>query len=271
MPSCISIFSTPIFNYTSLGILNILLIFFQLLPSFSVPSRDSACALLYCAFTSLGHATIPQFHHSFFFPVPHSGHKIFSFSTLPPIVSFLPYSSHSTLVIPPPFASHSLHFHASSHSSHHVFLTLTLERNPCPLFSWVQTPLSSHPLYFTYVATTLSVIYPLSNMSTPLGGILPSLQYSCTFSLTKHTSLPYCYAFCGKATYTTLSSSYFSFPSFLLEYSLYWCPSSLYLKHCTTSLFSCLLTTSFLTPYYITLFNNTLNLFWGVEFSFFSF
>ena len=101
-PLCMSTFFTPIFSHTSLNILNILLIFLYLSSSFAMLLRTSVYVPLYCMFSSIGYAAIPQFHHSFFFPVLHSGHKIFFLScssTLLPIASFLPHSTHCTLVI----------------------------------------------------------------------------------------------------------------------------------------------------------------------------
>ena len=79
-PWYISNFSTPIFNYTSLNILKVLLTFLCLLLSFAMLSRTSAYTPSCCAFTSLGYTTTPQFHYGFFSPILHSGHKIFPFS-----------------------------------------------------------------------------------------------------------------------------------------------------------------------------------------------
>ena len=56
-PSCISNFSTPIFNYTSLSILKVCLI------SLCLPSSFAMLLLLYCTFPSLGHTA---FLSSFF-------------------------------------------------------------------------------------------------------------------------------------------------------------------------------------------------------------
>jgi len=49
----VSIFSTPIFNYTFLSILKVFLISLWLLLSFTMPSRALACALLCYTFPSL--------------------------------------------------------------------------------------------------------------------------------------------------------------------------------------------------------------------------
>ena len=136
IPLCVSSFSIPIFNYTSLSILKVLLTSLCLLPSFAVPSRAPAHILLCCAFVSLGHAVIPQFHYGFFSPILHSGHKIFLFSSSNTfsliIIFFLPYFVHSTLL---PLLLSSflfLHFHALRHFVYHIFLSCFLEINPCP-------------------------------------------------------------------------------------------------------------------------------------------
>ena len=77
-----------------------------------------------CAFASVGHTTTPQFHHSFFFPVPYSGHRISLFSpseTLSLIVSFILHFIHCTFIIPlPAFASPSLHCYALRQLLHHT-------------------------------------------------------------------------------------------------------------------------------------------------------
>jgi len=69
-----------------------------------------------CAFASVCYATTPQFHHSFFFPVPHSEHRISLFSsseTLSLIMSFILHFMHCTFIIPlPVFTSPSLHCYA---------------------------------------------------------------------------------------------------------------------------------------------------------------
>ena len=54
-PSYIFIFSTPIFNYTSLNILKVLLTSFRLPPFLAVLSGSPDHVLLCCAFAFLGH------------------------------------------------------------------------------------------------------------------------------------------------------------------------------------------------------------------------
>jgi len=71
IPSYVFIFSTPIFNYTSLGILNIFLISLCLSSSFTVPFGTSVYVPLYCASPCLGYTAIFQFHYSCFFLIYH--------------------------------------------------------------------------------------------------------------------------------------------------------------------------------------------------------
>ena len=114
--SCISAFSTPIFNHTSLNILNILLISLYLFFSFTVLFRTLVHILLYCAFSSIGYTATLQFQHSFFFPVLYSGHRILLLScsnTLSLIAFFLLHFIYCTLIISSLLASFSLQFHAS--------------------------------------------------------------------------------------------------------------------------------------------------------------
>jgi len=115
IPLYISTFLTPIFNYTSLNILNILLISLWLASSIAVLFGISVYMLPYCAFPSMGHTTTSQFHYGFFFPILHSRHRIFLLSysnTFFPIMSFLSHFIHCTLVISSLFASSSLQFYA---------------------------------------------------------------------------------------------------------------------------------------------------------------
>jgi len=61
-PSCVSIFSTPIFNYTSLSILKVLLTSLWLPLSFAVLSGSPAHMPSCCAFPSKRHATFLLLH-----------------------------------------------------------------------------------------------------------------------------------------------------------------------------------------------------------------
>jgi len=114
MSPYISTFFTPIFNHTSLNILNVLLIFFWLVFSFIILLGISVHALPCCAFFSIGYTTTPQFYYSFFFFVLHSKHRIFLFSCsniLSSIMSFFLHFIYYTLIISPLFASFSLQFY----------------------------------------------------------------------------------------------------------------------------------------------------------------
>jgi len=170
IPSCIPIFSTPMFSYTSLNILNVLLVSLCLSSPFAVFFGISVHVLFYCAFSSIESATTFQFYYSFFLSVLHSGHKISLFSCsniLFSIAFFLLYSTHCTFVISLLFTSLFLQFHTSWQRSHHIFFTCLSRKKPWSWFSWVYTPLLLYPLHSTYVATTSSVIYPLSSKRVP--------------------------------------------------------------------------------------------------------
>ena len=114
---------------TSFNILNVLLKLLYLPPSLAIPFRTSVHAPLCCAFSSVGCTTFPQFHHSPFLPILHSGHKIlllFYSDTFLTIASFLPHSTYCTLVISPFLVSPSLQFHASWHEPYHTFFTCVM-------------------------------------------------------------------------------------------------------------------------------------------------
>ena len=143
MPLYISTFSIPIFNYTSLNILNILLIFLCLSSSFSVLFGASFLVPLCCTSPFLEYAATLQSHYSYFFPVPYSGHKIFflSFSGIFLTISFLPhwlYFTTTTLLSP---AVSSLHFYALRQLLYHTFLNCSPETNPCLWFLYILVPL----------------------------------------------------------------------------------------------------------------------------------
>jgi len=75
-PSWVSTFFTPIFNYISLNILNILLKSFCLPLSLAVHFGISVYILLCCAFLCTGHTATFQFHHSFLFSILYSRYRI---------------------------------------------------------------------------------------------------------------------------------------------------------------------------------------------------
>ena len=77
IPSCISIFSTPMSSYTSLSILNILLTSLCLPLSFAIPFGASVCVLPCYTFLFIGHAAFLQFYHSLFLSTLYSRYRIF--------------------------------------------------------------------------------------------------------------------------------------------------------------------------------------------------
>jgi len=156
----------------------------------------------YYVFFSVGHTASLQFYHSFFLLTLYSGHRIFLlsyFDTFLTIVFFLLHFMHSTLVI------FSLQFYTSWYRPHHMFLTCLSRRNSYPWFLWICTPLSSHSLQSTYVATISLVIHSFFSRSTPLGDILSSLQYSCAFFHVGCANLLFCCTFCNIAIHTAIS------------------------------------------------------------------
>jgi len=117
MFSCVSTFSTSIFNYISLSILNVLLISLCLSFSFTVLFRTPICILLYCAFSCLGHATTLQSHHSYFLSILYSGHRILSLSSFDTstTISLRLHQVHFTLTASLSFTESSLHLYALKH------------------------------------------------------------------------------------------------------------------------------------------------------------
>lgn len=142
--------------------------------------------LFCCAFAFLGYATIPQFHHSFFFPVLYSEYKIFAFSSLDifffTTVFFLPYFTYSTLFS----LLLSLHFHAPRYLLYHTFYNCFLEINPCPQFSSDLVPLYSYPPYSTNFLLVLCFLgaCPICcyvPVSFPMGNVLAFLSSTVPF------------------------------------------------------------------------------------------
>ena len=129
MPLYVSTFSTPMSNYTSFSILNILFTSLCSLLSLAIPFRPSVYMPPYYVFFSVGHTASLQFYHSFFLLTLYSGHRIFLlsyFDTFLTIVFFLLHFMHSTLVI------FSLQFYTSWYRPHHIFLTCLSRRNSYP-------------------------------------------------------------------------------------------------------------------------------------------
>ena len=136
IPLCISTFSTPIFNYTSLSILNVLFIVSAHL-SLTVPFGASVHIPFCCAFLCSGYTTIFQFYYGRFFSVLHSKHQIFLLSSSdifsPTIVSFLLYWVYLTLLS----AFLFLYFYASRQLLYYTFLSFSLETKLYLWFSFV--------------------------------------------------------------------------------------------------------------------------------------
>ena len=111
--------------------------------------------------------------------------------------------------------------------------------------------------------TMASIEDPSSNRHALSG--MPSPQCSCTFYRRMCAGLlfhSFCCVFCGMAIRTASSSTRNFFSLFQIGHSLHLCPFSPHLKH-TTSTVSCFLIVLSFTPHYITLLDNTSNLFWG--------
>ena len=155
-----------------------------------------------------------------------------------------------------------------------AFSSLLSLRTPCPLFSSHYIPSFPHHLHSIQVIMTFPVIHPNSN-NYASSGTFSTPQYSCTFFQLEYasssflTSSCYCtFPFIGHAVSSHLLF-FFSISMFGHSYLQY--PILLYLKHCTFSTISCLLTfTSSLILYFITLLTNTSNLSWRTDFPFFS-
>ena len=93
-----------------------------------------------------------------------------------------------------------------------------------------------------------------------------SLQCSCAFCHRTCTRLlfhSFCCVFYGMATCTASSTTCNFFSPFQRGYSLHLCPFSPHLKHSTFTV-SCFFIILSFTSHYITLLDNTSNLFWGV-------
>jgi len=141
-----------------------------------------------------------------------------------------------------------------------------------------------------YITITSLVYHPSSNRYASLG--MSSSQCSCAFYHKTYTGLLLhfscytshgltiyatfspstllnfcCCAFCSIAICTTLLTS-FLFTFFYSGHSLHLCPSSLYLKHSTFLISSCLLIILFSSSHCITLLLNISNLFLGTTFPF---
>ena len=95
---------------------------------------------------------------------------------------------------------------------------------------------------------------------------MPSPQYSCAFCHRMCTRLllhSFCCTFCGMATYAASSTTHNFFSPFQKGHSLHLCPFSPHLKYSTFTV-SCFFIILSFTSCYITLLDNTSNLFWEV-------
>ena len=203
-------------------------------------------------------ATTPQFYHGFLSSVLYSRHKIFLFSFFntfsSTIISFLPHLVYSTLLPLPIFSSLFLDFHASRHLVHHTFVSYFPETNSCPQFSFVLVLLYWHPPHSTIVTISHLVVYSLSSIVVPLGGIPHVLLYSCTFL----------YIECTSFSFSHLLFSTSMFGHFHLQ-----CLTPQHLKPFTSSASCHLIYLSPPSLLFITLLVSISNLFW--DFLLFSF
>ena len=161
-PSCVSTFSTPIFNHISLIILNVLFTSFfhytsQRFTLHTILLYFYLCQLYYHAPT----------YHSFFFPILHSGYRIPLFSSFdisPLIMFFLSYFIYCTFVIPlSAFASLFLHYHTPRQQLYYSFLNYSPETKPVPGFciSWYLCIHILHTLQMLLLSTSSSIPSPL--------------------------------------------------------------------------------------------------------------
>ena len=238
--------------------------FLSIPPSLAAPFRTPVHVLLCCTSLCTRHTATFQSYHGCFLLVLHSGHKILflSSSDIPSTVSFLPYQLHLTLTTPFSLAVFSLHLHASRQVLYHIFLKYSPEINPCFQFSCALVPLLLHPPYSTNVMTSHLVIHSLCSNAMLLGDIPCMPLYSCTFFHKEYAGFSSCCAFCRLATCTAFLSLFLFFLTLIFGHFHLKCPTSQYLKYLTSStiLFLLILTSS-LTPYLITLLDNTSNLF----------
>ena len=177
MPSCISNFSTPIFNHTSLNILNVLLMSLWLPPAFAALSGSSDHVLLYRVFASLGCAT----SSSFLFW--HLYHLCLSLITLCPLLSptwhpFSPYFSHSMYVTITSFVYYP-------NSSRHALSGMPSPQCSCAFRCRTYTRLLLYAPSLSCCASCGLVTYATSFSFT----LLTLLSLWCTFPLTRCATL----------------------------------------------------------------------------------
>ena len=231
-PSCISNFSTLIFNHTSLSILKVLLTSFWLSSSFAVLSRSLAHVLLCCTFASLSHT---------------------AFSTL---FSLHPYqfnTSNLFLEITPCSLLSSTWHTLLPHLSQVRYKTTTsfVHHSNSSRYTSSSTPLSQCSFALFLNSTTELLLYSYCTFCSIA---------ACAASPPSTLLNLCCCVFCGIAIRATFSTSLFLFS--YSRHSLHLCPFSLHLKYSIT-ITSCLLIIASSTPHYITLLFDTSNLFWG--------
>ena len=235
--------------------------------SFAALSRSLAHVLLGYAFLSIKRTAFPFsffVHPSYFFNSSH----FFPLTTLYPLSSatwcpFFPQSSHVKYeTTTSPLLYPSSNKFTSSGTPFPQYLNALCYRTFPKLLL--------HSSCCTFCGITICAVLSLSNLL--FGQSLhwcptPShskylISSSCIFLPMEHASSFFGCTFCGTTTWPTLSPLSFS----LFGHSFYWCPSSLYLKHCIAfssflSLFCLLIST----PHLITLLDSTSNLFWGID------
>ena len=235
-PSYVSIFFTSIFNNTSLSILKVLLASLWLPSSFAMLSESPAHVLPCCAFSFKRYAVFLStvFEHlHYFYLFEMTSYPLFFFIWH----LFFPHLLHSTYVTIISSINHPS-------SSRHASLEMSSPQCPCVFCCKTCTGLLLH------CCASCSLVTCAASLSSAL------------------LSFFYC-VFCSFTIHAAFSTPFFS-AFFYIRHSLHLCLFSLHLKH-STSTISCLLTTLSSTPYYITLLNNTSNLFWGVVVPFSSF
>ena len=246
--------------------------FLSIPPSLAAPFRTPVHILLCCTSLCTRYTTTFQSHYGCFLLVLHSGHKILflSSSDISSTISFLLYQLHLTLTTPFSLAVFSLYLHTLKQLLHYIFLKCSPEINPCFQFSYALVPLQLHPLYSTNVMTSYLVIHPLCSNAMLFGDIPCMLLYSCTFLHKEYAGFSSCCVFCRLAICTVFSSLFLFLLILIFGHFHLKCPTPQHLKHLTSSTISFLLIlTSSLTPYLITLLDNTSNLFLEISSLFF--
>lgn len=158
------------------------------------------------------------------------------------------------------------------HPHHFISSYLFPLRTPCPLFSFIYDPFLLYHSHSRYITITSSIYHPNSIKYASSGISFPqcfhALCHRIYSRLLLHTS-SLCYALCGLATCAIFFSFLLCLFTSMFGHSHLKCPTLQHLKHLTSSWH--LTSTSPFTPYCITLFTKTSNLFWGIDLPFPSF